>query len=53
MRGSIRDRVQKQKAAGKKVEEVVASKPTKEFDASWGMGLMMPDLFVGIVYDTL
>ena len=33
---TVRDRVQKQKSAGKKVEEVVAAKPTAEFDASLG-----------------
>ena len=50
---TVRDRVQKLKREGKKVEEVVAAKPTAEFDASWGGGFMMPDQFVGIVYSTL
>jgi len=50
---TIRDRVQKLKSEGKKVEEVVAAKPTAEFDAAWGGGFMMPDVFVGIVYSTL
>jgi glyoxylase-like metal-dependent hydrolase (beta-lactamase superfamily II) len=50
---TVRDRVQKLKSQGKKVEEVVAAKPTAEFDATWGGGFMMPDAFVGIVYSTL
>jgi glyoxylase-like metal-dependent hydrolase (beta-lactamase superfamily II) len=50
---TVRDRVQKEKSAGKKVEEVVAAKPTAEFDAAWGMGFMQPDVFVTIVYNTL
>ena len=50
---TVRDRVQKLKAAGKKIEEVVAAKPTAEFDAVWGKGFMMPNDFVGIVYNTL
>ena len=50
---TVRDRVQKQKAAGKKLEEVTASKPTAEFDAAWGHGLLTAEQFVGIVYSTL
>jgi glyoxylase-like metal-dependent hydrolase (beta-lactamase superfamily II) len=50
---TVRDRVQKLKAAGKKIEEVVAATPTAEFDAVWGKGFMMPNDFVGIVYNTL
>jgi cyclase len=50
---AVRDRVQKQKAAGKKLEEVIASKPTASFDAAWGKGMLNGDQFVGIVYSTL
>ena len=50
---TIRDRVQKQKAAGKKLEEVTASKPTADFDAAWGKGMLNGDQFVGIVYSTV
>ena len=50
---TIRDRVQKLKSEGKTAGEVVAAKPTAEFDAAWGGGFMMPDVFVGIVYSTL
>lgn len=50
---AIRDRVQKQKAAGKRLEEVTASKPTASFDAAWGKGMFNGDQFVAIVYNTL
>ena len=50
---AVRDRVQREKSAGKKVEEVVAAKPSADFDAVWGMGFMQPDVFVSIVYNTL
>jgi cyclase len=48
-----RDRVQKLKSSGKKVEEVVAAKPLSEFDAAWGKGFMNPEQFLTIVYNTL
>jgi len=50
---TVRDRVQKLKSEGQKVEEVVAAKPSAEFDAAWGGGFMAPDVFIGIVYNTL
>jgi cyclase len=50
---TVRDRVQAQKKAGKKVVEVVAAKPTADLDAAWGNGLLKPEQFVGIVYSTL
>ena len=50
---SVRDRVAKLKAEGKTKEAAVAAKPTAEFDAKWGQGFIKPDVFVGIVYDSL
>ena len=38
----VRDGVQ----GGKKVAEIVASKPTAEFDAVWGKGFLSPERFV-------
>ncbi len=34
-------------------EEVVAAKPTADLDATWRDGFMTPDIFVGLVYDSL
>ena len=50
---AIRDGVQKLKSAGRSLVEVQAAKPTAEFDAVWGKGLIPPDFFVAIVYNTL
>jgi len=50
---SVRDRVAKLKAEGKTKEAAVAAKPTAELDAKWGQGFIKPDVFVGLVYDSL
>jgi glyoxylase-like metal-dependent hydrolase (beta-lactamase superfamily II) len=53
MMATVRDRVQKLKSSGQTLEQVVASKPTKDLDDPWGKGFMQPDFFVTIVYGTL
>jgi cyclase len=53
MLATIRDRVKKQKDAGKSLAEVTAAKPTADFDAKWGNGSIKPDFFVNLVYSTL
>jgi cyclase len=53
MTSTVRDRVQKQKAAGKTLQEVVDAKPTADFDSVWGNGFVKPDFFVTLVYTTL
>jgi cyclase len=53
MLGAVRDRIAGLKAAGKTRDEVVAAKPTAEWDAKWGAGLMKPSVFVGIAWDSL
>ena len=50
---TVRDNVQKLKASGRTLAEVQAAKPSAEFDATWGRGMMNPDNFVGLVYSTL
>jgi len=47
---SVQDRIAPMIAAGKTVDDVVAAKPTKEFDAKWGGGFLKPDVWVKIVY---
>jgi cyclase len=47
---TIRDRVRTQKAKGATIEQVQAAKPTAEFDAQWGKGMMGPNDFVALVY---
>ncbi|MEO6951638.1 MAG: MBL fold metallo-hydrolase [Polyangia bacterium] len=49
----VRDRVAKLKAQKKTLEQIIATKPTAEFDAKWGAGMIKPDLFVTTVYETV
>jgi glyoxylase-like metal-dependent hydrolase (beta-lactamase superfamily II) len=49
----IRDRVKKLIDEGKTQDEVLAAKPTAEWDETWGVGFMRPNVFVSIVYDSL
>jgi glyoxylase-like metal-dependent hydrolase (beta-lactamase superfamily II) len=53
MLATVRDRVKKQKDAGKSLAEVTAAKPTADLDAKWGNGSIKPDFFVNLVYSTL
>lgn len=53
MLATIRDRVRTQKAAGRTLAEVQAAKLSVDFDAVWGKGMMAPNDFVGLVYNTL
>ena len=50
---TVRDRVQKLKKSGMKLEEVVAAEPTKDLDPIWGKGFMQAKDFIGIVYNSL
>ena len=50
---TVRDRVQKLKTAGRTLAEVQGAKPTADLDATWGKGFMMPNDFLGSVYNTL
>ena len=50
---TIRDRVRAEKAKGSTLEMVQAAKPTAEFDAEWGKGMMGANAFVALVYNTL
>ena len=53
MLATVRDRVKKQKTSGKSLNEVIATKPTAEYDPAFGGGLNTPDQFVELVYSTL
>jgi len=50
---TVRDRVQKLKAAGRTEKEAVAAKPTADLDPAWGKGFVEADAFVTTVYNTL
>jgi glyoxylase-like metal-dependent hydrolase (beta-lactamase superfamily II) len=50
---AVRDRVRGLAAEGKSKEEIVAAKPTAAYDEAWGGGFIRPDVFVGIVFDSV
>ena len=53
MLATIRDTVQKLKGSGQTLQQVQAAKPTAQFDEAWGKGMMSPNDFVALVYNTL
>ena len=53
MLSGLRDKVAALKKAGSAEQEVIASKPTAQWDAVWGKGTMSADLLVGIAYRTI
>lgn len=50
---TMRERLVKLLAEGKSPEEILASKPSADFDAKWGGGFMKPDDFVGLALSSL
>lgn len=52
MLATIRDRVMQQIKEGKTLEEIIASKPTSEFDEDWAEA-MPPEAIVKIIYNDL
>ena len=52
MLSAVRDKVASLKKSGASEQEVVAKKPTAEFDSDW-LRNGTPDMFVGIVYRTV
>jgi glyoxylase-like metal-dependent hydrolase (beta-lactamase superfamily II) len=53
MLAAVKDKVSALKTGGAGEKDVVAKKPTAEFDATWAKGMMSADAFTGIVYRTL
>ncbi|WP_293096128.1 hypothetical protein [Moorena sp. SIOASIH] len=49
----VRKRVTAAVASGLSMEEFIASKPTADFDATWGKGFLSPEKFLQIVYTDL
>jgi cyclase len=50
---TIRDRVQAAIKDGRDLDKVLAAKPSADFDAAWGYGMVAPDTFVTSVYYSL
>jgi cyclase len=53
MLAGVRDRVKPLVRAGKTLQEVIAAKPSQEWDEKWGKGFLKPDLFITIAYNSL
>ena len=53
MLSSVREKVFTMKKGGKSLQEVQAAKPTADFDATWGKGMMSANDFVALVFNTL
>ena len=51
MLAAVEARVRTLVEQGKSREQVVAARPTADFDAKWGGGFLKPDTWVGVVYD--
>ncbi len=49
---TVRDRINKLIAQKKTLEHIKAAKPTAEFDARWGQGMVTGDLLVEMAYET-
>jgi glyoxylase-like metal-dependent hydrolase (beta-lactamase superfamily II) len=53
MLAGIRDRVKALVAQGKTLQQVLAAKPSAQWDAKWGKGFLNPDGFVSAVHRSL
>jgi glyoxylase-like metal-dependent hydrolase (beta-lactamase superfamily II) len=53
MLAAIRDRVKPLVQAGKTPEQIAATRPTADFDARWGQSFIKPDVFLGLVVQSL
>lgn len=50
---AVYTKVAAMKQAGKSAEQVIAAKPSRQFDAQWGKGFLTPDQWVGIIYEAI
>ncbi len=50
---AISQRIKAHMKEGKKMEEIIAAKPTADFDAKWGKGFIPPARFVEMLYKNL
>lgn len=53
MAKTVRDRIAQLVAQRRTLAQVVAAKPTADYDAKWGGGFLKPDQFVTILYNDL
>jgi len=53
MLAAVRDRVKALIAQGKPLDQIIAAKPTAQWDAKWGKAFMPPDIFLSFVHRSL
>jgi cyclase len=53
MLATVHERIIKLIKEGKNIDEIVAAKPTADYDARWGGGFLKPDQWVKIVYSVV
>ena len=53
MMARVRKRITERIVAGQSLEQVVAAKPTKEFDEKYASGFLKPDNFVRLIFDNI
>lgn len=53
MLATVSGRIKAQIREGRKLEEIVASKPTRDYDEKWGKGFIKPDKFVEMIVRNL
>ncbi len=53
MIATVRDRVRAAIDAGQTLEQVLAARPTREFDAKWGGSFVKPESFTRTLYQDL
>ena len=53
MLATVSERIKAQIKDGKTLEEVLATKPTAEFDEAWGKGFLMPQKWIEMMYENL
>jgi hypothetical protein len=50
---NVYDRIKALKEDGKSLDEIIAAKPTADFDAQWGDGIFTADKWISIIYPTI
>ncbi len=50
---TVQDSVQNQISRGKSKESIIAAGLTRDFDAAWGNGMLQPDQWIELVYESM
>ena len=50
---TVTAKVEKLKQLGQRLQEIIATKPTQEFDREWNNNLICPENFVSFIYNSL